>query len=500
MSTFKSVLTIAAATAVALPATAQADGFTCTASAVRGSVLGKVFEPARAGSAGACATDEQSRETFGARTGMVDGKAVAATTLSGFKLGSLDGLALPQVPLPAGISALPVPLPAAAQLLGLPSLLSVDATEAARALIDERTLPDVPAAAADLVHLGAGAACDAGRAVLDGLADVQGLTALGKALPADRAIDTAVPLAPAQLVDFAALDVDAIALPGGLSLGDPVVGPILRTALESVVAGLPSASVPAELARVVVEPARREDGAGSLRQVGPRVRVSALGRELVDVTLGDALVGALCDLPASPAPAPADSPVAELALSCAPGDVVLTDVVEKDGKVKLVGLADARFVGRTVDLVLTSTGQKVASAVVEPDGYFRARAPLPANRIRWSNKARYQAVIEGERSMALKLHRRMRITRMKPGAGFLTITGRVYGVMGSDRVVIARRESCTKDVEVTQVKPGRDGRWRVTLPIPEGVDAATYRATTTVLKGEREKRFRTFSLPGHVAL
>ena len=519
MSTFtpKAIATaIAAATAaVALPAApAQADGFGCTASPLRATVLGEVLEPVRAGSTAACEPVTKALDALGAplaadgvgaRTGMSDGKAVAATRLSGFEAGSVASLlpALPQVPLPAGIGALPVALPASAQLLGLPSLLTVDATEAARALIEERKLPAVPAAAADLVELGAGAACDAGRAVLDSLAQVQGLRALGQALPTDRPVDTAMPLAPAQLVDFSTLDVDAVALPGGLSLADPLVGPILRTALETAVGGLPALSVPAEVAHVVVEPAAREQDGDSLRQIGPRVRVSALGRELVDLTLGDALVSALCDPVASivaPAEAPPVSPAAEEALSCAKSDVVLTDVVEKDGKVKLVGLADARFVGRTVDLVLTSSGRKVATAVVQPDGWFRARAPLPANRIRWTNKARYQAVIEGERSMALKLHRRMRITRMKPGAGHLTITGRIYGDMGDDRVVISRRVDCIRDVEVTTVKPGRDGRWRVTLPVPDGVDAATYRATTTVLKGEREKRFRTFSLPGHVAL
>ena len=125
--------------------------------------------------------------------------------------------------------------------------------------------------------------------------------------------------------------------------------------------------------------------------------------------------------------APDVSPATELALTCAAADVVLTDVVEKDGKVKLVGVAASRFVGRTIDLVLTHTGERVATAVVGGDGYFRARAPLPPNAIRWSNAARYQAVVDGERSLALKLHRRMRISRMKPMDGFITITGRIYG-------------------------------------------------------------------------
>lgn len=514
------IATATAAAATALAAPARADGFGCTASTLRAGVLGQVAEPVRAGSLGACTTDARALDALGAplaadaasaRTGASGDRATAATSLSGFRAGSLAALAgeLPQVALPQGIGALPVPLPASAQLLGLPALLTVDATDAAQALVHERRLPDLPLMAADLVELGAAAACQAGRTVLDSLAAVDGLSALGRALPADRRIDTAVPLVDAQTVDFSTLDVALVDLPAGLSLGDPVTGTILRTALESVVATLPAVTVPAAAGRVVVEPARREQSSDSLRQLGPRVRVEALGREVADVTLGDALVsavGVVCAGPEAPvagAPAaalPDVSPATELALSCATSDVVLTDVVEKDGKVKLVGVAAARFVGRTIDLVLTGTGRRVATAVVEPDGYFRARAPLPPNRIRWSNRARYQASIDGERSMALKLHRRMRITRMKPAADHITITGRIYGAMGDDEVVISRRESCTKDVEVTTIRPRRDGRWRVTLPVPAGVDAATYRATTKVRRGENPKRFRTFTLPGHVAI
>jgi hypothetical protein len=504
-----------AATAVTVAAaaapTARAAGFGCTASAVKAGVLGLSAEPVRAGSADGCATDAKALEALGAplagaasaRTGVDGDRAGAATTLTGLKLGSLTALTgqLPQIALPQGIGALPVPLPAAGQLLGLPSLLTVDATQAAQQLVSQRSLPNVAMMAADLVQTGVSAACTAGRPVFDSLANVLGLSALGRALPADRPVDTAVPLVDAQTVDFSMLDLDAVKLPGGLSLANPVTGAILRDALASAVAALPTVSVPAAIGRVVVEPAQRDESAGALHQIGPRVRVEALGRELADVTLGDTLVSALCDAPAvAAAAAPDVSPATELALSCANADVVLTDVVEKDGKVKLVGVAAGRFVGQTIDLVLTHTGKSVAQAVVQPDGYFRARAPLPSNDIRWGNEARYQAVVENERSLALKLHRRMRISRMKPQSGFITITGRIYGDRANDPVVISRKESCTKDVQVTTVKPGRDGRWRVTLPVPEGLEAATYRATTQVRRGDNPKRFRTFTLPGHVAL
>jgi hypothetical protein len=494
--------TAATVAAAAAPAPAGAAGFTCTASAVRATVLGQALEPVTAGGGGACPTEANGLDALGAplaggasaRTGTADGAAGAETAISALRLGSLAALtgSLPPVALPPGLGALPIPLPAAAQLLGLPAVVTADATDAARELVGERVLPDVPLVGADAVRMAARAACQGGMPVLDGVADVQGLSALGRAVPAEG-IDTGVPLLDARTVALSTLDLDAVKLPAGLSLATPVTGPMLRAALASVVAGLPPVTLPAALGRVVVEPSHREATAGGVRQTGPRVRVEVLGREVADVALGDTAVSAICDaLPVNPA--------TELALECAHADVVLTDVVEKDGKVKLVGVAASRFVGQTVNLVLTHTGATVATAVVEPDGYFRTRAPLPADAIRWTNAARYQATIDGRRSLALKLHRRMRISRMKPDAGRITITGRIYGRMGDDTVVISRREACTRDVQVTSVKPGRDGRWRVTLPVPEGLEAATYRATTQVRRGENPKRFRTFTLPGHVAL
>ena len=508
------VLAVAAAAATAPASAEAADGFACSASAISAKVLGHSADPVRAGAADGCPDATKVLDTLGAplaadsasaRTGRSGETTGAATALSGFRLDALAGLTpeLPQIQVPAGLQALQVPLPGGA-LLGLPSSITVDATKAAQDMVAQRSLPDVPLMAADLVQTAVTAVCRTGRPVFDALSKVENLTALGQTLPTDRSIDTAVPLVSGQTVDFSKLDVTKVVLPGGLSLSDPLTGSILRSALQQAVAGLPTVSVPAEVARVLVEPASREDGSGSLRQFGPRVRVEALGREVADVRLGDALVsalGAVCaEAPAVAAAPVVGSPVSEAALECAKSDVVLTDVVEKDGKVKIVGIAAPRFVGREVPIYLTSAGTQVATAVVQPDGYFRTRAPLPAKKIRRTNDARYMAMIDGEKSLALKLHRRMRISRMKPAEETITIAGRIYGRMADDEVVITRRESCTKDVQVATVKPGRDGRWRITLPLPAGVDAATYRATATVRKGDNPKRFRTFTLPGHVSL
>ena len=59
--------------------------------------------------------------------------------------------------------------------------------------------------------------------------------------------------------------------------------------------------------------------------------------------------------------------------------------------------------------------------------YFTATAPLPANRkLRNSNKARYVAKIGSEASLALKLARRMLVTKVT-AADKVTISGKVIG-------------------------------------------------------------------------
>ena len=46
------------------------------------------------------------------------------------------------------------------------------------------------------------------------------------------------------------------------------------------------------------------------------------------------------------------------------------------------------------------------------DGTFRATAPLPDARDKGTNRARYHATIGKQRSMQLKLQRRMIVTEM----------------------------------------------------------------------------------------
>src|SRR3954447_10171414 len=116
---------------------------------------------------------------------------------------------------------------------------------------------------------------------------------------------------------------------------------------------------------------------------------------------------------------------ADLVLACTDRRVVLEDVVPEGSHVRLAGVADSHFAGRRASIVFAAGGKVVARPKVQPDGSFHASAPLPPKRLRGSNRARYEARIGSQRSLKLKLTRRMEILRISAGGGKLLITGRV---------------------------------------------------------------------------
>jgi hypothetical protein len=222
---------------------------------------------------------------------------------------------------------------------------------------------------------------------------------------------------------------------------------------------------------------------------------------ILDTVLGEASVGAdgvTCGGAAQVA--------AEQALQCTTRRLVLVDVLERGGRVRLMGVADRRLIGRTVDirfvtLKRNSRGRRVARARVGRNGVFRTTAPLPARKLRRSNRARYQAVLGREKSLRLKLVRRMALEAVRSGRGRVTISGRVRGPLADPiaPIVVRRRVSCSRTVVVRRLRPARDGRFRVTLAGPPRALAATYRFQTKVRrKTTNPKLFPTFTLPRSV--
>ena len=143
----------------------------------------------------------------------------------------------------------------------------------------------------------------------------------------------------------------------------------------------------------------------------------------------------------------------------------------------------------------------VARPTVTKAGLFRARAPLPPARYRDTNNARYIATYGSQKSLYLKLHRRMVFTIIRSAHGKVMLRGAVTRPWTSptDTVVIRQRLTCHKQRVVARVHPDSRGRFHVTLTAPKDGDVGVYRATTMVaFPDPSAPDFRTYTLPGLV--
>jgi hypothetical protein len=203
--------------------------------------------------------------------------------------------------------------------------------------------------------------------------------------------------------------------------------------------------------------------------------------------------------PAEPAGDVAGTSASSLLLACTARKVVLEDVVAMKDRVQLVGVADRSFIGKRVEIVFAPTGKVVARATVLPNGTFSTTAPLPVRSMRKSNRARYLARVGGQRSLNLKLFRRMQVTKLTAANGRVSITGRVIGPLAAkkDRTIVVQRIfSCSKAEEVARVAPRGDGTFTVSVATPKDARAAVYRLQTNVLPDARSRKpVRTFTLP-----
>jgi hypothetical protein len=516
---------ILGAAIAAAPAGASAAGtFDCSASAIRLSVLGQpAAEPITANSGkGTCQSAISSLgqapalpaplavNLAGAQT-TLQGPAGAVYQQTATAIGAVGDLAikaLPSLPIalptpqiPAGLNAVTVPISSTLQtLLGLTgNSIVVNLLPAVQSLIPTQALPSVDLVDVHIASSTASATCVAGAPKLSGSSQVAGISALGQSLPIGQLVNQALTLIDAKTISLSSLNLSQVQLPAGLSFSTPVVGPLLQTAVQSVIAGLPPVQIPATVAQVAVTPAEQTNSNGTLTQRALHVQVSLLGQSLADVVLGEASVsdsGVSC---APPAAAP--TAASELALQCTKRKLNLINVVERGDHVALLGAADKSLIGHRVDIVFTSTGQKVASAIVRPDGFFRSSAPLPPASVRHTNDARYQAVEGSERSLRLKLERRMHISSLRHRGNNVVISGVVTGPVASRNILIQQRVSCTQLVTVKRIHPRADGTWSAAVPAPPNTQAAVYRATTQVLHDTTSsKKFPTFTLPGFVSL
>ncbi len=498
----------------AVPA-AQARDFNCDASAFR-LQLGTAapIEPitANRGASSCKAVASKTSTTIGPVTA---GALVAQTTApSGQEAHAVGGLAqltvgiaaLAGVPLPTtdAINQIPpvtVPVPATDQLLGLPPTVTVDIRPAVTALLQALTtapLLDVAGSTAT-----ANAVCDGTNPKLTGSTKVVSVKVLGQELPTDAAVQQALTIYNGQTIDPSALDPSKFVLPPGLSFTDPALGAILEAIVKPVVSALPAISLPASLLTVSITPSSQKTTDGGLTQQGLGVSLAVLGNNVVNAVVGEARVSVDSVKCSVQTPSGLVAPIQVVnhaALSCASRRLALINVIDRGHYVSLYGAADKRLAGKRIAIRSRADGRVVARPRVAKNGLFKARAPLPPQRWRYTNKARYLAVHGKDKSLDLKLHRRMVFSSVRSRKGKVTLRGIVTQPWTSpvSTIVVRQRLTCHRQKIVARLHPDASGRFQVTLKAPKKGDVGVYRATTKVAYPGGGPDFRTYTLPGLV--
>jgi hypothetical protein len=479
-----SLAAVAAAGAVVVPGSASAAGWNCSATALSGQPSGapiaaNVGAPtctaASAGGNVPALPIPLQAAVLSARTAL-DGPAGDAARQRASATGEVASLGI----------GLPANLPIAVPTTGLnvPGIGNVDITSALRTLVP---VPTGMLAGIQVSSATATGQCANGSPQLSGASHTTGLTVLGQTLPTDQLLQQAINLVNATTIDPSLLSASALPAP---------LNALPLAVLQPLLDALPNLSVPATIAQVGLTPGSQTSQGGTLTQSGPRLVVSLAGQPLVDLTLGQASVS-------RGSVACGSSSVPQAQLSCTSRKLALIDVLNRGNYTRLQGIADLRYVGKRVDVVSLWDGKVVARPMVLSDGTFQAKGGLPPKSVRRGNRARYEARIGKERSLNLKLFRRMLVDEMSSSKGQVTIKGRVVRPLAkpANAITIKRRVSCAKDVTVKTVKPDESGRFSVTIPAPPTGQAAVYRLQTSVHKhADSPKLFPTFTLPRAVEL
>lgn len=506
----------ASAAAFALPAPADAAGWRCSAGALTGSVLGQALPGAvTTGSATADCTSGNGGAPLSVPP-LLDVGALAASTTAGansaLAIGGVVDLAihsapslpitLPEIAIPDALSKVQVTVPLG--VIPVPTLAEVDLTPAIQALLPNRKLPSL-----DLLNVKgavayAGGQCSNGAPQLSGSAQIADITIAGQQLGTGSLADKTLTLLDSGSIDLSQLDL-TLAKVTVLGVPATVGAPTLLTALQAALPAGPLVQIPATLANVKVTPGDQTATAGALVQRALHISASIAGQSVADLAVGQAAISdGGVDCSAAPSTGAGSGQTAsDLALACTKRKIVLIDVLRQGGHVKLIGAADKQYVGRTVKIVFAVGNRTVARAKVKKDGSFATTAPLPAANIRATNRARYTAVIGSERSLNLKLTRRMIVDSVTSSAGKVRIVGRVTRPLGTpvQTIVVKRRVTCSKTATVARIKPAPSGRFSVTVTAPKGQTAAVYRLSTSVRNTPANpKLYPTFTLPRAVNL
>jgi hypothetical protein len=494
--------------AFAAPA-AHALDFSCDASALRLQLGGStILEPTTANRGAATCRTVKNDAPLAA--GPVTGSLLAETTVTDAAdavsrgglgsltvgAGALAGLPLPTLDAIDQVPAVSVPIPVSGLLAGLPSSITVDIRPAVKALVKSAT--SAPLLEIDGSVATARASCVNSKAQLSGDSQVLGLSVLGQKLPVDAVLQQAVNFYDWQTINPSALDLSQITVPPGLSFTDPLLGTILQNAVKSALAAIPPITLPASVLQVSITPSSQEAASGGLTQRGLRIAISLLGQNVLSAVIGEARIaeGAVnCAQQVV-----LGTKVGKAALECATRKLALIDVLDRGRYVALYGAADRRLAGQRVAIYSQADHRVVARPVVARTGLFHARAPLPPARDRYTNTARYVAIHGADRSLNLKLHRRMYFTSVRAVGGKVVLSGVVTQPRLADSVIVIRqRVTCHRQRVVARVRPDASGHFRVTLKPQGSRDIGVYRATTMVaFPDPSAPNFRSYTLPGLV--
>jgi DNA-binding beta-propeller fold protein YncE len=194
--------------------------------------------------------------------------------------------------------------------------------------------------------------------------------------------------------------------------------------------------------------------------------------------------------------------VEEVLLACTKRPLVLNDVLIRGNRVLLQGSAAKSLHGKKVKIIFDGHEQ-VATATIAADGEFSTTAWLPPVRLRNGNSARYQAESGSQRSLDLKLTRRLTLEPPRFSAGTVTLVGQVLPPLSKPiaLVTVQQQLECGATTTVGSFKPSASGHFHITLKVPAIAKAGLYRLISSVTEKPGSKHgFTTYSLPLPVIL
>jgi len=158
-------------------------------------------------------------------------------------------------------------------------------------------------------------------------------------------------------------------------------------------------------------------------------------------------------------------------LSCSGAPIAITDISNRSGRVRILGLAAPGHAGQQVHIAFRSASNIVGTATVATDGTFRAIVPKPSHRIAKRDSSRYRATLNGLATPWLKYSRRLVLTGLHVEGSDLLVAGRLGKpfLRGTVVTVKAQTRCGQAPVVIKNITVGRDGSFEGFVDLPDTV-------------------------------